>query len=810
MRRASRERSQHPLGRGRVSHDWHERHDALGLRAPWLVVVLAAACWATVGNAQARSDSASTRGRHRDASALRADSTYATRSLQQAIADVATQGKEAPAELMAYRATVESEIALIVRTAKSDERGRSDEANAANERAMQVEQVESSLRWERSGSVEQHVTGYRSRAVTANVSTISYFHRPWLVPVLYGNRLRVLFGHDSVVQLHAPESDVSTTEQGKSKVLLAVHPFAADRERYYRFSGGDTIAVLHLQTRSIPVMRIMVEPVSNAPQRTLVFRGEIDLDASRMQIVRMKGQFVVLSSRPSLARKIIAASWQTIAFAELINGEYNGRFWLPTEQRIEGQARTALAGEFSPIVRVVSHFRAYAFNGDWTQTHGETATVADAGRLSFAPRDSLSAFVDWSQEIGVATSAVHANDFDEVAPDSWRSQGAPRLTWRAERINDVVRFNRVEGAFTGAAAMFAFRDRVPGMTVGGNLGWAWTEKTARGAAWGRWNRGLWSYNARAERTLANTNDFRPLLDYEQSLMALLATADDYDYVDRRLAVVGASRALPVRGAPVFRIESGVGSDHGEQTRVRFGLVHLDSSFRSNRPVAPGRYVRTLVGLEIHPNVTGEFLEPGVGGGLWYERGDGDLRWQRIEARVAARHTNGPFTYAGRIDAIALVTKQVLPQQLIEFGENEGLPGYAYKEFGGDRAVLSRAAMSYELPMLRAPVRLGRGSGRFAGVLLPSIAPSLAIGVQAGWSEVTSSASRAALAQLGTRRDSLTTLLVPATRPTGGIRSTVNVTLRLFGGTLGLGLARPLDRLSSSQGWHFVLGVGQPF
>ena len=53
-------------------------------------------------------------------------------------------------------------------------------------------------------------------------------------------------------------------------------------------------------------------------------------------------------------------------------------------------------------------------------------------------------------------------------------------------------------------------------------------------------------------------------------------------------------------------------------------------------------------------------------------------------------------------------------------------------------------------------------------------------------------------------------MVLATRPTDGVRSTVNATLRLFGGTLGFGVARPFDQHGGSQPWQFVFGVGQPF
>lgn len=737
--------------------------------------------------------------------------TYATPALQALIARAAHAGRDVPPALGGYHADIASEIALVLRTATPRDGAGSTAGgtDGARERLVQVEQVHSTLAWQRDGTIDQHVTGHRTRAVTATVSTLSYLRTPWVIPVLYGNRLPILFGRGAASTV-ADSSVGIAASASAAGLVLAVHPLAGDRESFYTFTGGDTVVTLRVGTRAIPVIRIQVEPLPSTSGPALLFRGELDIEAVTAQVVRMRGQLLVRRPRSTL-RRVIASGWQTVAFAELVNGEFDGRFWLPSLQRIEAQARSPLAGEFRPVLRVVSRFGPYAL----TLRDGVTSAVVQSGSpasatLSFATRDSLSAFHEWDAEIGVAVGEARASDFDDVAPDSWRPRGPPRLDWRAERLNDVLRYNRVEGLFTGAAATMRLRDAAPGLALGANLGWAWTEHTMRGSVWSRWLRGQTVLGARAERALANSNDFRPLLDYEQSLMALLATADDYDYLDRRSATLSVSRGLQLPGAPVLRLESGLAHDGAEATRVRFGLIHLDSAFRRNRPVAEGTYWRTALGLDVHPNVSGEFLEPGVGAGLWYERGDGTLRWQRIEARITARHTRGPVTYAARMDGMALFTGQVLPQQLIEFGENEGLPGYAYKEFGGDRAALGRAAMSLQLPWLQAPIRLGGWAGPLRRAYLPGLSPSLAIGVQGGWSAATSPSSRAALALFGTRTDSLSGGVLPATRPTGGVRSTVNVTLRLFGGTLGVGVAKPLDGLGQSRAWRFVFGVGQPF
>lgn len=745
------------------------------------------------------------------------DSTYASPALRALVARVSDVSHTVPIDLLAFRASVQSEIGIALRIASPSQGiGAGGGARAqGQERVMQVEQVASTLSWGRGGEIEQHIVGYRSRSVTTTVSALTVLNHPWVIPVLYGDRLALPLGSDDgdALDAHEDRSDAAPNGSSPPRRRHAFHPFGADRDSVYTFRGGDTIAVLRLNRRKVTLVRIMVLPrIGDARDGTLRFRGLIDVDAERAQIVRMHGQFVKSGLRRSLVGRALAPAWHSMLFADLQNGEFNGKFWLPTTQRIETQVRSSLASNFRPIVRVASRFRDYELNDStsvgWSAVARSHAQPGQA-RLTFTSRDTLDRFREWSDELGATTgAAARAADFDDVAPESWASRGAPLLEWRAERVNDVFRFNRVEGTFTGAAVAMRFRDAVPGLSVGANAGWAWKEETARGTFWSRLDRGAWTLTGRAERALVNTNDFRPPLDYEQSLMAMLVTADDYDYLDRTSVVVGGTRALHLRGSPTLHVEIGTARDGTVTADVRHGLIHLDSAFRANRAIAPGQYVRSAIGMDIHPDVTGDFLVPGVGMNLWYERGDGALNWQRVEARLTARHASGPFTYAGRLDGIALVSRDIVPQQLIEFGDSEGLPGYAYKEFGGDRAALLRGAIEYQLPWLRAPIRVGRGPRtRF---LLPGISPSLALSVQSGWADARQASTRKALSLFGTRTDSSTGTQVFATRPTDGLRSTISLTARLFGGSVGIGLAKAIGAGSAGRAPTLVFGVGQVF
>ncbi len=73
------------------------------------------------------------------------DVPYSTPALRALVAFCARVGADTPASLRGYRARVESEIALLLRTG--------DDHNAT-ERVLQVEQVHSDVDWRTSGAVE--------------------------------------------------------------------------------------------------------------------------------------------------------------------------------------------------------------------------------------------------------------------------------------------------------------------------------------------------------------------------------------------------------------------------------------------------------------------------------------------------------------------------------------------------------------------------------------------------------------------------------------------------------------------------------
>lgn len=713
--------------------------------------------------------------------------SYATPALRTLVADAVRANARLPEGLRGYRAVVETEMSVALRD------------SATRERTTQLEQVASEVRWRAPDWYDQRVIGYRNQALGPTFSLMSIFGG-WTTPTLYGNRLRLGV---------TPASTGASTRNRTTDASLAIHPLAEARDRYYRFEGGDTVATLHTRSRRIPVVRLVVRPRETIAGDAILFAGDVDLDGERRQVVRMRGRLVEFRNGRQTTRagsRLPGASGAS--FVELVNAEVDGRWWLPAYQRTELQANIALFGDFRTLVRIVSRFRDMRVNDStWTTPLEQNIPSRLRHTLSFAPTDSLGRYADWSRPLGQLTETAAAEDFDDLAPAAWRTTGQPTVRFRPRSISEVFRFNRVEGAFTGAAVEYDPRDHAPGLSLRAHGGWAWSESTARGALIAERSLGRWTHGLRLERQLATTNDFRLPLASSATWSALLGSVDDHDYVDRWSATAMTQRALGLQRRSFLRLEVGPGRDRAVTVNASRGLFESDSGFRPVRGIHEGDYLRTVATLEWNPQVSALFLDRGVGGRLRYDRADGHstgsgqaVRWQRLEARLVARRAVGPFHLIGRADG-GMLLGPIAPQALFEIGKGEGLSAYEYKEFGGDRAAIARALVGYDLPWLRAPIILP------SRLIIPGLAPGISVGVQGGWAEASSERARTALAELGAPGDTSLALRAPPSRPTDGIRATADLRLTFFSGAASIGMARAIDR---PDRWKFVATLGQAF
>lgn len=709
------------------------------------------------------------------AALLQSDSVYVTPALRDFLGRAALANRAPPSQLLGYTARLESELAFVLR----DSLGR--------EMVGQVEQLAARAEWGRDGRYDVHVVGYRAQTMGNPYSALT-FTRMYSVPTLFGDR--VALGMNDGVPLSKSDSVARQKRAARDSAaerprFRAVHPLATDRARYYRFTGGDTVAIIRTASgREIRIVRVYTHPISDPGANFTGFRGELDFDADRHQLVRMRGRFESHTARrdPLVARATGAVA---VAYVEFVNVEV-GNQWLPSVQRSEFQSAMGLLGDTRPVYRLVTRFRDHSLRiGDAPRSDDTVALPPTRARLTFARGDTTSRFGDWSQGLGILSASVNANDFDDLAPDAWRPSGRPHLGLWPRRLEDVARFNRVEGLFTGMSATLRFRDAMPGLSARASAGWAWSERTPRGSASVSLTRGPWTNTLQAERALTPTNDFLASLESGLSIGPILG-GDDYDYVDRYRGSWSGTRLLTHIDRGFIATElSYVRDRHAPATVVRPPVG--GEPFRENRLVAEGDYARSVLQLELNPRVTGESLSPGFGARARYEAAVGDLDWHRLDLRLAARQLWRGLAFSARVDGGLVTTGDAVmaPQALYEIGGGLDLPGYEYKEFGGDRAAVGRALAAYYLPVLRSPRRIAR-------LVLPGLSPGIGVGVQGGWAEVTSVAARAGLIAMG--RDGIT----PASVPTGRVRSTLDVRFTVLSGAVGVGYARPLEQ---GGGWR---------
>jgi hypothetical protein len=584
-----------------------------------------------------------------------------------------------------------------------------------------------------------------------------------------------------------------------------VHPLARDRERAYRFLAADTLGLVLDDGSAFTAIRVRVQPRLRPLPGVLVFRGDLWLDVRTLQVRRLIGRVDRVRTEAGRARALLAGDVQPVAYLDAQGRELSGAV-VPTLMRVE-QISRALAQEATGVVRVVS--RAEPESVVAMRTPGPAALADSATRYTLRDADATIPPRPWRLTLGEATQASAGTDtrFEPWWPEREKATGPAIGRLEVRRDTDLYRYNRVEGFFTGAGLTVRFRDQMPGAVLRTVGGWAWNERTWRArASFNRTIRGTTAFIGTG-KFLDLTNDFRSPYDSGSSWLPLLLSTDPYDYVERRYARLGFESAVPSADA-IVRLEAGLVRDVDVRRSVTRGLVGSD--FLPNRGVDAGTYGRVIALVEWQRNADLDPTGRSVGATMRAELAEGELAYERVEARVVGRARFGAGTLAAIANA-GLLRGAPPPQQLFELGGLQYLPGYAYKEFAGDRAVSAVLLGAVPLGLLQDPI------GEIAGFVVPALAPSVQIGLSAGWTALSSPAARAAAARLGAVFDPVTgTVLRDATTgqprtpdATRIVRATLSVGLQLFGGALYVGAGRAVDgAVDAPRNWRAVVAIGR--
>ncbi|HOX21073.1 MAG TPA: hypothetical protein PLI70_09120 [Gemmatimonadales bacterium] len=701
-------------------------------------------------------------------------SGYATPALRAIIQRAESANAAPPPDLRGYTARYESEVGLVKRLPDRIEG------------ASTIEQTAGEFTWVAGRGFGQHEQGYRVVTTGVPLPGSAALANGWIMPTLTGPKLG-LFGANS----GAP-TEVGMDSTGRH---AAWSPLGPDRDRYYRFEGGDTLTVEFPVGPPQRVVRVTVVPWDSLSEKTKVFRGDIYLDPATGVLRRLRGQFLTVGGPPPEGKaKRLNSIVLNAAVADLVTTEVPGAGWIPTYQRIELEVLIPLTTESWSTLRVMTALR------DVTPDVGPAGEPAAAEPMAMTPgrsaatKDSLRGYREWQQSPDKAINSVTLSDLFDVGPLQYRPDGSPIYFWRGPTTLQALRFNRVEGLYTGVSGTLRLRDAMPGLELRGTAGYAWWPSLFRGGISATLERDRWSTNLKAMRDLDLATKFPDPLDYNRGLRALFQL-DNYDYVDRLTAGAGIGRFFSARGAGGITARLDYVKDRSTVADLSSGPLGQD--YTINPYVTPYEYPRVQAAVTWNPQISSHYTRPGIGLHATYEAGGGDLPYQRIQAGFVARANWKAVTLTIVADGGITISDAPPTQQLFLIGGSGSMPGYDYDQFGGDVGALTRWMIAVPLPFLQAPLQIG-------GATIPPIAPNLSYRFYSGYTDVTDDAAQASLDAVGTKVvDGVTQ---PFSARSDGVKSTQEIRLSLFGTLLGFGAARPLE----GGDWTFTFSFAQSF
>src|SRR5205085_5307207 len=142
------------------------------------------------------------------------------------------------------------------------------------------------------------------------------------------------------------------------------------------------------------------------PEHGSLFLGDMDIDAERHVIVRMRGHYVVDAgtSEGGLRGRLLRAALRAYAFVDYETGEREGRYWLPDYQRVEFQIVAPAFGESRAVLRIASRLRDVVVNDSTIVASADTAARAPRWwRITRATGDTLRRYDGWRATLGTLT-----------------------------------------------------------------------------------------------------------------------------------------------------------------------------------------------------------------------------------------------------------------------------------------------------------------------------------------------------------------------------------------------------------------------
>lgn len=537
-----------------------------------------------------------------------------------------------------------------------------DQGDAEDRTLVKVDQIALEVFWAAPDLTRQRIIGMRD--ATKLPSRIHYH-----------------LDHLTVVQ---NEFDDRIRLGDGDEVRDVLHPAAPGADSVYDFRLADSMSI-HLAGVSDP---IRVYEIEVRPRRMEfpAYIGSVFLDRSSAAIVRMTFTFTPASYVDPRIDYIQVS---------LDNGLWDGRHWLPNEQRLEIRRELPVL-DFPAGTVIQGRFRVggYRFNQGTPRWFFRGPPVVALPREQRERHEFPTGIFDDLNDKGLATHAELIELRRRAVRLAGRRElsGLPRLRLFIPDASSVLRYNRAEGAFLGAGARYAlFQGTVFELSGGHALGAARTELS--GAL-------RHDFTGDARLRLAADHDSPRDLGVRPGapgvLNTLHAALAAKDYSDLYF-VSGLRASLERPLASRWRAWLDLAYEEHESAKLAAANAPFqpDASFRPVLPIDEGRMASIVLGL-----ARGTVPEAAAtwGGSLEVEAGslDGESFAQPTIGLTTSARTDGHRLALQARGAAGIGFGTLPAQRLFLLGGRSTLPGYAFRSFAGDRFVLADFEASAEL------------------------------------------------------------------------------------------------------------------
>jgi len=546
---------------------------------------------------------------------------------------------------------------------------------------VKTDQIALQMYWAQPNLTKQRIVGLRDRSRLPNRM---YYHLDHLTVVQNG------FG------------DVIRIGDG-DEVMDVPHPAALGSDSVYDFRVADSLE-LRLPNAPAPIRVYELNVRPRNPDRSAMV-GSIFVDRATADIVRMVFTFTPASY---VDRRL------DYIRISLDNGLWEGKYWLPNEQRLEIR-RQVPELDFAVGAVILGRMRitGYAFN-DSLPPSVFTGFPVDA--VPHLQRENYPFEHDIYSDLDAAglEPAPEMAELRAQAAELLRGKrlsGLPRLRLQLATASSALRYNRAEGVFLGGGATYSPQ---PGWRLDGTAGFAFgPEQPSAGLRLRR------STGGTGELSLAgylnDTRDLGVTLPLAPALNTLSALLLGDDYLDPyRASGTRLAWQLPV--PPGWHVELGASVERLRNASLAYEHPPFDdsASFRPVRPIDQGDQLVLDVRLQ---RSLPDARQLAWGGGVSLAGGAFDHRgFVRGVAELTLRLRNVSQSRSLRLHAQAGVASSDPPsQQLFLLGGAGTLPGHDYRSFAGTRFGLLQAEIAQQLLGPWVGLRLVGAAGTTGGL-----------------------------------------------------------------------------------------------